>query len=416
MNKKFIKSTVALTCALTLSATVVSVINSNAVNAAKKASKTITVWEQDETNIDTAYNKIDKAFEKKYNIKINRVHFKNEDLRNQFQSAVLSGKGPDLILGPNDNAGPLSKSGLIQPADKFFSKWSALDKKAVSSVEFDGSKWLVPDRNGNNISLIYNKNLVKTPPKTFDDIIKFAKTFNNESQKKYALTYYENEPFFWIGFLGGYNGKVFKTSKAKDASLNTSAMVKAFQLAQDLKYKYKVIPVEADYNAAETAFKTEKSAMILQGSWAFADYTKTCKFPIGIVTVPKVLGGTYAQPYYGTKGFSVSRNAKDKASIKKYLEFVVTTKSNQIELAKASSQVPTLLSAKKDKQITSDKLIAASLNQIDQGEPMPIRPEMRAVWDSLRPALEKVMAKKTTPKAAAKEAQDLYKTNVKALK
>lgn len=407
---------IIMTCAFALG-TYATVLTAKPVAAASKV--TINVWEQDETNIDQTFDKLNKAFEKKYpNIVIKRSHYKTEELRNQAQTAIIAGKGPDLILGPNDNVGLLAKSSMILPLDNFMPKsfWKKLDPKALATVKISKKIWMIPDRNGNNISLIYNKKLVKTPPKSFNDIIKFAKTFNNPAKKKYALTYNENEPFWFVGFLGAFNGTVF--DKNDKATLNTTAMKKALQFVQDLKYKYKVIPMEADYNAAETAFVNGNAAMLLNGSWAFTLYKNTKKMDIGIVNSLTVPGGGKCKFYFGTKGYSVSRNVKTAAkkdAVKKYLEFMLTNTKNQIDVMKATAQVPTLLAAKNSSATKADSLVSAAKDQMEYGEPMPIRAEMRAVWDAIRPSLEDVMNNKTTASKAAKKMQDDYKVKVKGL-
>ncbi|MCX7904616.1 MAG: extracellular solute-binding protein, partial [Caloramator sp.] len=84
---------------------------------------TINIWEQMEENIDATFDEVAKQFtEQNPHIKINRVHYKTEDLRSQFQTAVLSGQGPELIFGPNDNIGPMYLGNLIIPLDDFLGK------------------------------------------------------------------------------------------------------------------------------------------------------------------------------------------------------------------------------------------------------------------------------------------------------
>src|ERR1044072_6979042 len=79
---------------------------------------TLTVWEHEKEEIQAVLNEIIKKFEAdNKGITIKRSHYKTEDLRTQFQTAALGGGGPDVVLGPNDFAGPLSIMGIIKPVN-----------------------------------------------------------------------------------------------------------------------------------------------------------------------------------------------------------------------------------------------------------------------------------------------------------
>ena len=49
----------------------------------------------------------------------------------------------------------------------------------------------------------------------------------------------------------------------------------------------------------------------------------------------------------------------------------------------------------------ADPVIKGSMEQLAYGTPMPTIPEMRAVWDSIRPHLEAVLNGSETPEQAA---------------
>ncbi|WDU83235.1 extracellular solute-binding protein [Caloramator sp. Dgby_cultured_2] len=171
---------------------------------------TLNIWEQMEENIDATFDEVVKQFtEQNPNIKINRVHYKTEDLRSQFQTAVLSGQGPELIFGPNDNIGPMSLGNLIIPLDDFLGSeyFDRYDPQVLDTVKIDGKIWAVPLVNGNNISMLYNKKLVDKAPEKFSEIIELAKKYNDG--KTFALAYFLNEPYWLVPFLGGFGGRVF---------------------------------------------------------------------------------------------------------------------------------------------------------------------------------------------------------------
>jgi arabinogalactan oligomer/maltooligosaccharide transport system substrate-binding protein len=68
-----------------------------------------------------------------------------------------------------------------------------------------------------------------------------------------------------------------------------------------------------------------------------------------------------------------------------------------------------ILPSKKDAanlpEIANDPILKGSMDQMVVGKPMPVVPEMRAIWDSIRPHYEGVLAGIKTPENAAKDMQ-----------
>ena len=81
----------------------------------------------------------------------------------------------------------------------------------------------------------------------------------------YPLVYNQTEPFWLAPWLGAYKGGRVFAADGKTPNLDSTAMVSALQLLQDLKFKYKVFPAESDYGTADTQFKEGKAAMIING-------------------------------------------------------------------------------------------------------------------------------------------------------
>jgi maltose/maltodextrin transport system substrate-binding protein len=130
------------------------------------AGKQITIW----INGDKGYNGIQKVgdeFARKTGITVKVEH--PDDAPNQFQQAALAGGGPDIWIWPHDRIGDWIKMGLLSPIQP-----SADLKRNVVSVAWDaftvdGKVWGYP-MSVEAIGLIYNKALIKTAPKTFEEI------------------------------------------------------------------------------------------------------------------------------------------------------------------------------------------------------------------------------------------------------
>lgn len=387
-----------------------------AAGDAKKDAKPIEIayWEQDDPGtVDPIWDEIAKDFTAKYpNITIVRTHTETEQMRTNFQTTVAAGEGPQILSGPDDNIGVFGTSKTALELDSFLSKefLATLNPKAVEGAKLEGKLYGVPYRIGNALALLYNKKLIATPPQTMDELITKAKELTKDG--KFGFVYNMNEPFFFIPFLGGYNGKVFDDKG--NITLDNEPMKKALQLAYDMKFTHKILPKEADYNVASNLFKEGKAAMVINGPWSYKEY-KDAGIDLGIAKIPQIAGGTYPAPYTGSKVFVVSANVKDEAmkdAVKKFIEFV-NNKDNQLKLAKVSGEFPTNLEAMKDSYVTGSEDMKNLSEQMAVGTPMPIVPKMRAIWDGVRPSLEAVMGGKVKPEEAPaamqKKADELAK-------
>ena len=376
----------------------------------------ITFWEDDDPGkAGPVWKEIKDTFEKDNpDIKVNMTHYQIESLRTNYQNAVAGGEGPSLASGPDDILGVFGTAGTAMQLDNFLSKEfiGTIDENAIKGAKIDGKLYGVPYRRGNCLALLYNKKLVNKAPETINELIEIAKNLTKGTEQ-YGLVFNMDEPFFYIPFLGGYGGSVFNDKG--DITLNTDAMRKTAQLVYDFKFKYKITSQEANYDVSSNLFKEGKAAFIINGPWSFDEY-KNAGIELGIARLPKTEDGLYPSPYLGAKVLVVNPNLDEsqKEAVKKFLEFV-NNKENQIKLAKATNDFPTNKEALADQYIENDINLKALADQMKVGTPMPIIPEMRAVWDGIRPVFKEIMAGRIEPKDAPAKMQSKALERVKSM-
>jgi len=355
--------------------------------------------------------KLADAYTAKYpNITFDVLNKETETLRQDFLAASLANSGPGLLWTVNDHAGPFSVAGVIQPVDKFFDL-----KLYVPSVVMDGKTWGLPISSGNHLMLLFNKDLVKTAPKTTDELISVGKTLTTGDH--YALVWNMTEPFWMVPWLGGFGGSVFDKDGVTP-TLNTKAMTDTLQFMYDLKTKYAITPKEADYATADTLFKEGKAAMLINGDWSLGDYKKALGDKLGIAPLPKVSAtGKYPAPYTSGKYFMIPE-ADTGDLLQAVISFAqfATTYENQIDLTKTLSRLPALKKALDDEYVKNDPILQGSAAQMALGTPMPSVIEMRANWDAMKPELNAVLAGTKSAADAAKSMQDAAVAAIKAMK
>ncbi len=338
-----------------------------------------------------------------------QLYKETEELRSGFIVAAIAGQGPELVYGPSDQVGPFQVMDIIMPLEDLFDKQYLDGFNPKGLTYYKGHLFQIADKLGNHLTLVYNKQLVQVPPQTDEELIaigtKLTKDTNGDGKAdQYGLVWNYTEPFFFIPFMTGFGGWVMDTSGTP--TLNTKGMVDGLKFIQDLRDKYKIIPSEADYNIADILFKDGKAAMIINGDWSWSGYQKA-GIDIGVAPLPKIVStGLWCAPMVSPKGFSVNINVTGEkkkwvAELLKYL----TSPENELETAKELNTMPTQTILYQNDYIKKNEILRNSQIQIDRGKLMPVVPEMRAIWDSMRPSYQAVLNGAKTPEQAAKDMQ-----------
>ncbi|SVA48154.1 uncharacterized protein METZ01_LOCUS101008 [marine metagenome] len=342
-------------------------------------------------------------------IKINLTYRETEELRSSYQAAAMGGSGPELIYGPSDQVGPFSVMGIIQPLDDLLphAYFNQFVKNAI--VQSDGQIWMVGDVVGNHLMLIYNKDLISSPPDNTTELIEIGKqmTVDTDGDGKidqYGLVWNFTEPFFYVPWLGGF-GEWLLTDD-NNPNLNTEGNRRGFQFIKALRDEHQIIPKECDYEIANAMFKTGRAAMIINGDWSWGDYSGVVDF--GIARIPKVSEtGKWPSPLVSTKGYSININTTGE-KLTETLKLIqhLTSADVQLYFTQRLNSQPSAKAALNNHKVRDNVLLQKSAEIIAVGRPMPIIPEMRAIWDALREQYQAVLGGTISPKIAARRAQE----------
>lgn len=328
------------------------------------------------------------------------VPYDTENLRQQFQTAAAAGAGPELIFGPSDQVGPLSLLQLLKPLDEAMPA-GFFDRFIPQSLDtLNGHLWAAPDQIGNHLMLLYNKALVPTPPADHAAFMATAKRLTGGGTYGFAMNM--AEPYWLAPFLVGYGGWVMDATNSP--SLDSQAMRDALAYLASLKAAG-IMPKESDYQVAETLFKEGKAGMIVNGPWSWAGY-RDAGLDLGVAPLWVLPNGRPAQPMTASKGYSINANVSAD-ELPAVIELVTFLTSPEAELrdAVSLSLLPSHRDAWADASIQADPVLRISQLGIEQGRRMPVVPEMRVLWDTMRPGMQQVMNGSRTPEVAAREMQ-----------
>lgn len=390
---------------IALSVLMIASIVLTACGAATPEPVTIAFWEQEGDDVDVFIDSLIAEFQAANpTITVERTHYENEALRDQFQTASLANAAPDVVRVPNDFAGPFSKLDIVAPVDQLFDDafLNQFFEGALGPAVVGGTQWGVPDNYGNHLMLIYNKDLIAEPPATFDELVAKAQELTTGDVQGFA--YNLNEPFWGAGFYGAFGG--WPLDENDKPQFNNEAFVNYLTFVKKLKDDG-VVPAECDYNCADTLMKEGKAAMIINGDWSLGDYTAALGDKMGVAPVPTINGNPYTEMTAG-KYFMVSKAVLDdeakKDAVVKFITFM-TSADVQKKWLDEFKRLPSNKEVANDPSISSDPVLAGSMAALSVGRGMPAAAEMRCAWDAWRPNLEGVMAGTLDPAAAAAASQ-----------
>ena len=370
--------------------------------------RSVIVWEQMDPKEQELFDEHIAQFRQRHpefaGFSIERVHYRVEDLQTQFQTAALAFGGPSLVYGPSDKIGPYSIMGLLMPIDELLPPSEIARFQPETLPTLEGEVWGLPDQVGNHLTLVANMALVDTVAADTDTWLKQLKaaTIDRDGDGKpeqYGLVFNLLEPFWLVPWVGGFGGVVMDDRSRP--TLGTPAMTQALAFLSDLK-KSRVVPLECDYPLADTIFKEGRAAYLINGPWSWQGY-RDAGLDIRLAPLPMVSAtGLWPAPLISAKCYSINRylDPGTRACTAALLSWL-TGPEVQLDLARKLGVQPGDLTAAAAPELLDDPAMMASREQIARGRLMPIVPEMRAVWDAMRPFYQSVMNGELEPAAAA---------------
>lgn len=355
------------------------------------------VW--DSKNQRTVLEEIAKEFTAKYNIPV-----KIEEVESPDQVGKLTTDGPaniaaDVVTFPHDNLGKAVAAGLVMPNDFYGDQTIANNAEAaVNAVTADGILYGYP-RSVETYGLFYNKDLVQTPPASFEEIVEFSKTFNDAGAKKYTLMWELGNFYFNYIFVSAGGGYVFGNNgqDASDIGLNTDGAAEGLKVYQSLKEILPINSGDASADIIQGKFQDKSLAMTITGPWKVGDF-KNLGINFGVAPLPSI-NGKPAVSFSGVKAWYVNTFTKYPNAAKLFASFV-SNKDNQLKDFAATGAIPSNKEAMEDPAFKADEISSAFAAQFINSQAMPSIPEMGNVWTPVGAAFAEVWDKGADPKAA----------------
>lgn len=364
----------------------------------------LVVW----INGDKGYNGLQKVgdeFAKKTGIEVKVEH--PEDAPSKFQQAAAAGKGPDIWIWPHDRIGEWITGGLLEAVNPGKAIKDGIDPLAWKAFTTNGKVWGYPI-SIEAVALIYNKDLVPTPPKSFDDVLALDKKLQKDG--KHAILWDFTNTYFSWGLIAANGGYAFKQKPdgsydAKDVGVNNAGAIQGVETITGL-IKAGAMPKTASYSDMEAAMAQGKVAMMINGPWSWGNLREK-KINFGVAPIPAV-GAKGGAPFVGVLGAMINKSSQNKDVAVEFIENYMLTVAG---LKKMDADKPLGVPANKAfyEELKSNPLIQATMASAQAGAPMPSNPEMGKFWSSMATALQNITQDREPVKDGLNKAADRIK-------
>ncbi len=301
------------------------------------AAETIKVWlppfSTGDVSDETFWREQLNKFEEKHGVKVELEIIPWSNYEERYLTAISSENGPDVGYMYMEMLSDYIKLGTLEPLDDYFTQeekdnYIYWDKGTVA-----GKQYAVPIIVG-NVSVLYaNMDILKKsgftePPKTWDDLVAYARKIQQDSPDVYPFVQEWGEPSItglnhsFYPYLWQAGGELFN-KEGTELALDSPEALKAIKFLNDLKHTYKIIPDAATSLTTQdlkSLLPEGKVAMAIMGTSLSADLDKAGINWDYTASLTQKQGGTFA----AADSLVMLRTAKNKELAAELIKFLTS--------------------------------------------------------------------------------------------
>jgi maltose/maltodextrin transport system substrate-binding protein len=350
----------------------------------------LTIW----INGDKGYNglaEVGKRFEEDTGIKVTVEH--PAGLEATFPQVAATGDGPDIVFWAHDRFGGYAEAGLLAEIKPSSELKAGIVDFAWDAVKYDG-KYIGYPIAIEALSLIYNKDLVAKPPKTWKEVHALDKKMMAEGKK--AIMWNLKEPYFTWPLLAADGGYAFKYTSSgydvKDVGVANEGVKDAMNFIMSMVNDGTISP-DMDYSISDASFAKGEVAMTVNGPWTWGGYDKA-GIDYGVAVLPKFQGQS-SKPFVGVLTAGISTASPNQDLAVEFLESYLIT-NDGLRTVNDDKPLGAVALTSFQNELGADQRIAATMDNALNGEIMPNIPQMSLYWDSVAKAITNTVDGKLT--------------------
>jgi arabinogalactan oligomer/maltooligosaccharide transport system substrate-binding protein len=322
----------------------------------------------------------------------------------KISAAVPRGKGPDIFIYAQDRLGGWIEAGnTVEPIDFFLDKETRARyiPTTLEAMTYRGTTYGLP-LNFKVITMIYNKKLVASPPKTSTELVATAKRLTNRAAGKFGLAYSFADFYYHAALMNGFGGRVF--DPGVKPALNNPQNVQSLDYMLKWFKKDQILPAEPSTALITSLFNGGKAAIVFSGPWFLGEIAKGVDYALALLPTIVEAGGKPMRPWITVEGVYIAAPSKNKDAAYEFAKYLTDVAAGKV-MALEGRQTPANKAVYSDPKVAADSMLAAFRKQVEVAIPMPNVPEMTMVWSPATTAMNTITKGASTSKAAMDAAQ-----------
>lgn len=309
------------------------------------------------------------------------------------QRSGYVGQVPDVFTWAHDWIGEFADKGYIIPLDEVLSRdvivgsiAPKLMGTAYSAVVYKLKTYGLPYA-GEAIALVINKNLVPTPPQTFDEMKSIMQKFHDPANEKFGLSY-QFDPYHIYPFITAFGGYWYDDTIGGVQGLGVNKTETKYAMKWFIE---NILPYldtsDLGYDRQRNLFLAGKTPMWITGPWAMSAVINALgKENVIVAPIPSIDGKT-PKPFAGFRNMYITIMAKEGGAERLYAAVLfvlyVTLNDNAVKtLVDMNGYIPVKLSVVDYVTQNKDKypFVYGFTSQLLNAIPMPKDAFMAKVW------------------------------------
>jgi raffinose/stachyose/melibiose transport system substrate-binding protein len=403
--------------------------NSAKVDVAKAGDVTLTIWDQEvRGGQKKQITRLNEAFMSTYpNVKIKRVAKSFTDLQTTLKLAVSGPNAPDIVEANQGRQvmGQLVKGGLLKPLDAYADaygwndRWSKtlldLNKFSSDGKQFGSGDLYGVSQQGEIVGVFYNRDMVKTVPKTFEEFESMLAAAKQKGQT--PISFGNLDKFGGIhefqtvqnqfaskdatrNFVFAKDGASFDTPENKEAATTLQDWAKKGYFTKDFN--------GTGYDPAWQQFTKGKGPFTIAGTWITSDALTALGDKLGFFLMPGKEAGAEPVSLGGESlPWGITSKSKNADVAAAYIDFITNAKAADVQVE--TDNLPATQATTEPSAPVQKEIFAAwkQLNDTDGLTPY-MDYATPTFFDDFSGAVQKLLAGKTSPEAFTKSVQEQY--------
>ncbi|SMB99418.1 carbohydrate ABC transporter substrate-binding protein, CUT1 family [Thermanaeromonas toyohensis ToBE] len=357
-----------------------------------------------------------KKFEEKYpNIKVNfqEMPWSTDDQHNAYVTA-LSAQDSSIDVLSLDVIWPaeFASAGWVLPLSKYLpeSERAKFLEGPMQAVTYKGEIYAVPWYTDAGL-LYYRKDLVKEPPKTWEELKKIAKEQMGKNGIKYGFVFrgnqYEGLVCDALEFIHGNGGEVLEGDKV---------VINSPQAIEGLKEMVSMVKEKIAPEGVTTYMEEDARNVFQQGealfmrNWPYAwgkvnEDGSPVKGKVGIAPLPHGPQGKAGAPTLGGWNLAISKFSQHPDEAWKFIEFMTSDEAQKTS-ALMAGWLPTRKAVYSDTEVLSkNPHFKTLLEAFLTAKPRPVSPYYPQISDAMQINFHKALTGQISAEEAVKNVE-----------